>query len=45
MKIELKEMTVDELTKDYQDNDEQGVIGYAKTTIEKNLENNVQYDI
>ncbi len=45
MKIELKEITVDELTKDYRDNDEQGVIGYAKTTIEENLENNVQYDI
>ena len=29
MKIELKKITVDELTKDYLDNDEQGVIGYG----------------
>ncbi len=29
MKIELKEITVDALTKGYQDNDEQGVIGYG----------------
>lgn len=28
MKIELKEITVRELTKDYQDNDENGVIGF-----------------
>ncbi len=29
MKIKLKEITVDELTKGYQANDEQGVIGYG----------------
>lgn len=29
MKIQLKEITVRELTKDYQDNDEQGVVGYG----------------
>jgi len=28
MKIQLKEITIRELTKDYQDNDEQGVIGF-----------------
>jgi uncharacterized protein YbaR (Trm112 family) len=29
MKIELKEITVRELTKDYQDNEENGVVGYG----------------
>jgi len=29
MKIQLKEISVRELTKDYQDNDEQGVVGYG----------------
>ena len=29
MKIQLKEITVRELTKDYQDNEEQGVVGYG----------------
>lgn len=29
MKIQLKEITVRELTKDYQDNNEQGVVGYG----------------
>jgi hypothetical protein len=29
MKIELKEITVQDLTEGYQDNDEAGVVGYA----------------
>lgn len=29
MKIELKEITVRELTDDYQDNEENGVVGYS----------------
>lgn len=29
MKIELKEISIRELTQDYQDNDEQGVFGFS----------------
>ena len=32
MKIELKEITVRELTDGYEDNDEAGVVGYGRQT-------------
>ena len=38
MKIELKEITVRELANGYQDNNENGVVGYGGKTIEANCQ-------